>query len=147
VVELRAPTRASVAMTTLDGAGSALDAARERLQANKVEEALAAARAALAADPSCTEAHLIAARALGRLARYEAAVEELRRAVQADPITPAVHLDLGFAACRIGDFANARASWEHFLRLAPSAVEGKRVRTALETMTRLVHLIEAHVDD
>jgi tetratricopeptide (TPR) repeat protein len=148
VVELHAPSRASVAtMAVLEGVDSAIGVARERLQSNKVEEALAAARAALQADPSSTEAHLIAARALGRLGRFEAAVDELRRAVQTDPLTPAVHLDLGFAACRIGDFGNARASWEHFLRLAPGAVEGKRVRTALETMTRLVHLIEAHVDD
>jgi tetratricopeptide (TPR) repeat protein len=148
VVQLHAPARPSVAtMVATEGSGSAIDHARERLQSGKVEEALAAARAALAADPSSTEARLIAARALGQMAPYEAAVDELRRAVQADPITPAVHLDLGFAACRIGDFVNARASWEHFLRLAPGAVEGKRVRTALETMTRLVHLIEAHVDD
>jgi hypothetical protein len=148
VVELHAPSRASVAtMAVLEGVDSAIGLARERLQSNKVEEALTAARAALQADPSSTEAHLIAARALGRLGRFEAAVDELRRAVQTDPLTPAVHLDLGFAACRIGDFGNARASWEHFLRLAPGAVEGKRVRTALETMTRLVHLIEAHVDD
>jgi hypothetical protein len=148
VVELHAPSRASVAtMAVLEGVDSAIGVARERLQSNKVEEALTAARAALQADPSSTEAHLIAARALGRLGRFEAAVDELRRAVQTDPLTPAVHLDLGFAACRIGDFGNARASWEHFLRLAPGAVEGKRVRTALETMTRLVHLIEAHVDD
>ncbi|MDB4900074.1 MAG: hypothetical protein JWN53_1882 [Gemmatimonadetes bacterium] len=148
VVQLHTPTRSSQPnMRMIVGDDAALAHARDRLAAGKVEEALQAARAVLASQPSNTEARLIAARALGRLARYEAAVEELRRAVAADPITPAVHLDLGFAACRVGDFANARASWEHFLRLAPGAIEGKRVRTALETMTRLQHLIEAHVDD
>jgi tetratricopeptide (TPR) repeat protein len=148
VVELRVPARPSVAtIAAIGGPGEALDHARECLNAGRNEEALTGARAALHADPSSTEARLIAARALVRLMRYQDAVEELRRAVQSDPLTPAVHLDLGFAATRVGDFANARASWEHFLRLAPSAVEGKRVRTALETLTRLVHLLEAHSDD
>ena len=86
------------------------------------------------------------ARALGRLTRFQDAVDELRRAVQGDPLTPAVHLDLGFAAIRIGDFATAHASWEHFLRLAPNASDTGRARAALETLTRLMHLVEAHAD-
>jgi tetratricopeptide (TPR) repeat protein len=148
VVELATPARVSVAtMAAIGGPDEALAHAHDCLHAGKNEEALASARAAQQGDPSSTEARLVAARALVRLARYQDAVDELRRAVQADPITAAVHLDLGFAATRVGDFANARASWEHFLRLAPSAVEGKRVRTALETLTRLVHLLEAHSDD
>jgi cytochrome c-type biogenesis protein CcmH/NrfG len=57
-----------------------------------------------------------------------------------------VHLDLGFAAVRVGDFGNARASWEHFLRLAPASSDAARVHAALETLTRLVHLLEAHAD-
>jgi tetratricopeptide (TPR) repeat protein len=148
VVELHAPTRPSVStIAAIDGAEEAVTHARACLNAGRNAEALSGARAALHADPSSTQARLIAARALARLARYPEAVDELRRAVQLDPITPAVHLDLGFAAARVGDFANARASWEHFLRLAPGAVESKRVRTALETLTRLVHLLEAHSDD
>ena len=66
--------------------------------------------------------------------------------MQTDPLTPAVHLDLGFAAVRVGDFATAHASWEHFLRLAPNAAETARARAALETLTRLMHLLEAHAD-
>ena len=66
--------------------------------------------------------------------------------MQADPLTPAVHLDLGFAAVRVGDFGNARASWEHFLRLSPASPEAGRVNAALETLTRMIHLVEAHVD-
>ena len=73
-------------------------------------------------------------------------MNELRRAVQVDPLTPDVHLDLGFAAVRVGDFGNARASWEHFLRLSPSASEASRVSAALEALSRIVHLMEAHVD-
>jgi tetratricopeptide (TPR) repeat protein len=132
-----------------DGAAGALpslDEARAKLAAGRPDEALAAARASIAADPASVDAHRLAARALARLARYADAVDHLRRAVQADPLTPAVHLDLGFAAVRVGDFGNARASWEHFLRLAPAAPEVDRVRAALETLTRMMHLLEAHAD-
>ena len=128
------------------GAAPALERARSALDGRRPEEALSNARAALAADPGSTEARLLAARALIRLARYADAVDELRRAVQSDPLTPAVHLDLGFAAMRVGDFASAHASWEHFLRLAATSPEAPRARAALETLTRLMHLAEAHAD-
>ena len=124
----------------------ALARARSAMEGGRPEEALANARVALAADPTSTEGRLLAARALNRLARYHDAVDELRRAVQSDPLTPAVHLDLGFAAVRVGDFASAHASWEHFLRLAPNAAETSRARAALETLTRMMHLLEAHAD-
>ena len=128
------------------GSEPALARARSALDGRRPEEALSNARAALAADPGSTEARLLAARALNRLARYGDAVDELRRAVQGDPLTPAVHLDLGFAAVRVGDFASAHASWEHFLRLAATSAEAPRARAALETLTRLMHLAEAHAD-
>jgi hypothetical protein len=128
------------------GAEPALERARSALAGRRAEEALSNARAALASDPRSTEARLLAARAFNRLARYADAVDELRRAVQSDPLTPAVHLDLGFAAVRVGDFASAHASWEHFLRLAPNAPDAARARAALETLTRLMYLLEAHAD-
>jgi tetratricopeptide (TPR) repeat protein len=145
VVELYHGEQSSNAEAALD-AEPALARARSALQGHRAEEALSNARAALAADPTSTEGHLLAARALGRLARYDDAVDELRRAVQSDPLTPTVHLDLGFAAVRVGDFANAHASFEHFLRLSPSGSDTPRVRAALETLTRMMHLIEAHAD-
>jgi hypothetical protein len=128
------------------GAEPSAERARSALAGRRADEALSNARAALAADPASTEARLLAARALNRLARYGDAVDELRRAVQSDPLTPAVHLDLGFAAVRVGDFASAHASWEHFLRLAATSPDAPRARAALETLTRLMHLAEAHVD-
>ena len=128
------------------GAEPALERARSALAGRRPEEALSNARAALAVDPASTEARLLAARALNRLARYADAVDELRRAVQSDPLTPVVHLDLAFAAVRVADFASAHASWEHYLRLAPTASDAGRARAALETLTRLMHLLEAHAD-
>jgi hypothetical protein len=147
VVGIRAPERPSIGtLAAMGGSEPALEQAREALSGGHSEAALTAARAALGADPASTEARLLAARALVRMSRYADAVDELRRAVQRDPLTPAVHLDLGFAAVRIGDFANARASWDHFLRLAPTSPEVGRVRAALETLTRLMYLLEAHAD-
>ncbi|MFI5256720.1 MAG: DUF4388 domain-containing protein [Gemmatimonadales bacterium] len=138
------PTPSSV--SAIRGAETAIERGRASLAANRCEEALTAARSALASDPSSMEARRLAARALARLGRHADAVEELRRAVQVDPLTPAVHLDLGFAAVRVGDFGNARASWEHFLRLAPAASETSRVTAALEALSRMIHLLETHVD-
>ncbi len=147
VVGLQTPTRAtptSVPLThTVD---AALERARNALAAGRYEEALSAARAASSADPSSAEAHRQAAKALTALNRSADAVDALRRAVQADPLTPAIHLDLGFAAVKVGDFANARASWEHFLRLAPGSPDVPRVNAALETLTRMMYLLEAHAD-
>ena len=147
VVALRASDRPSMPnLAAIHGTDSAVERAWACIAGGKPDEALAAARAALAIDSKSIEAHRVAARALVLLRRFPDAVEVLRRAVQADPLTPAVHLDLAFAAVRVGDFGNARASWEHFLRLAPAAPEVPRVNAALETLTRMIHLVEAHAD-
>jgi hypothetical protein len=146
VVAMRVPVRDAVSIAPpLDSQDAVVLEARTALGAGQNDAALAA-RSARAADPSLTQARLIASRALIRLGQYDAAVDELRRAVQADPLTPAVHLDLGFAAARVGDFGNARASWEHFQRLSPLSPDIPRVRAAIETLTRLTHLLEAHSD-
>jgi hypothetical protein len=147
VVMLRQPERPSMPnLPAIRGNDSAIEHAWACVAAGRPEEALSAARAALAVDAGSSEAHRVAARALMQLKRYPDAVEVLRRAVQADPLTPVVHLDLGFAAVRVGDFGNARASWEHFLRLAPASPDAGRVNAALETLSRMIHLIEAHAD-
>src|SRR6476469_2719709 len=147
VVVLRASDRPSIPnLSAIKGTESAVERAWACIAAGKPEGPLTAARAALSMDATSAEAHRAAARAFVLLKRFPDAVEVLRRAVQADPLTPAVHLDLGFAAVRIGDFGNARASWEHYLRLSPASPEAGRVNAALETLTRMIHLVEAHVD-
>ena len=147
VVVLNQPDRLTPAsVTVVRGVSTALERGRTSFAAGRFEEALSAARSALATDPGSADAHRLAARVLSRLGRHSDAVDELRRAVQVDPLTPDVHLDLGFAAVRVGDFANARASWEHYLRLAPAAPETNRVTAALEALSRMVYLMEAHVD-
>ena len=147
VAVLKAPERVSMhVLSALNDSIAAIADAQEALAGGRPEDALAGARAALATGTDSTAARLLAARALAQLARHQDAVEELRRAVQADPLTPDVHRDLGFAAVRVGDFANARASWEHFLRLAPNSPDVGRVREGLDALTRVLHVLQAHAD-
>jgi tetratricopeptide (TPR) repeat protein len=147
VVDVRNPDHA-LASNGLPAAGA--DAAAEEAQGalarGAADDALATARTALKSEPAHVRLRLIAARALAMLRRHGDAVDELRRAAHADPLTPEVHLELGFAAVHVGDFASARASWEHFLRLAPQAAEVGRVRAAIEALTRLMHVLEAHAE-
>ena len=145
VVEVRTPDRSLPAHEEY-GTEPALDQARAALQRGACEEALAATRAILAKEPANTRAHLLAARSLSALNRRDEVVDQLRRAVRADPLTPEVHLELGFAAVYTGDFATARSSWEHYLRLAPTSVEVGRVRAAIEALTKLMHVLEAHAE-
>jgi Domain of unknown function (DUF4388)/Tetratricopeptide repeat len=145
VVEIRTPDRV---VPSQDGRGTepALEQARAALGRGAVDEALTGTRAVLATEPGNTRAHLLAARALKALNRHDEVVDELRRAVRADPLTPEVHLELGFAAVHVGDFATARSSWQHYLRLAPTSPEVGRVRAAIEALTKLMHVLEAHAE-
>lgn len=147
VVELAVPGRASaagVALAAPEAGHDGLVRARQALASGDWALALESARGAI--EGHGTEARLVAARALARLDRHADALEELRRAVHADPLTARVHLDLGFAAVRVGEFSTARASWEHYLRLSASGGDAARARAGLDTLTRLMHLLEAHAD-
>jgi cytochrome c-type biogenesis protein CcmH/NrfG len=144
VVEVRTPDRTAVTNTV--ATEPALEQARVALARGAWDEALTQARAALTKEPNHSRARLLAARALAGLDRRDEVVDELRRAVRADPLTPEVHLELGFASVYIGDFTSARSSWEHYLRLAPTGAEVGRVRAAIESLTKLMHVLEAHAE-
>jgi hypothetical protein len=88
------------------------------------------------------ETRIAAARAFTRRGEHAQAVDELRRAMQEDPLVATVHFDLGFAAARTGDLATARASWEHFLRVAAEGKETARAREALLALGTLEHILE-----
>ena len=66
--------------------------------------------------------------------------------MQEDPLTPGIHLDFAFAAARLGDYGAARASWEHFLRLAPDDLAAARARKAIATIDQLTRLLEDEVN-
>jgi cytochrome c-type biogenesis protein CcmH/NrfG len=145
VVEVRTPDRI-IQPAAADGVEPALEQARAALARGELEQALSVTRAALAKEPSNTVVRLLLAKALAALNRRDEVVDELRRAVRADPLTPEVHLELGFAAVYTGDFATARSSWQHYLRLAPTGTEVGRVRAAIESLTKLMHVLEAHAE-
>ena len=64
---------------------------------------------------------------------------------QVAPPNPEIRASLvsGLAAARRGDFNTARASWDRFLELAPSAPEAPRVRSAIDAMNILRDRLEA----
>ena len=147
VIEVRPPDRAGAAPARDGELEAQVQQARATLASGRPEEALALARGVLATHAESTDARLVAARALARLGRNAEALVELRRTVQLDPLTPDVHRELGAAAARVGDFPAARASWEHYLRLAPAAREAARVGEALDALQRLTRLLEAAPDE
>jgi Domain of unknown function (DUF4388)/Tetratricopeptide repeat len=147
VIAIEAPERTSGATAAApQAAGEVLVRGGEALARRDYDEAIALARAALNVDPEYAAAHVLAARAYGRLGRHAEAMESLRRAVHADPLTPEMHLELGFAAIRTGELEVARGSFEHYMRLAPGGAGVPRARAGIETVTRLMHLLEAHAD-
>ena len=117
------------------------------LEAGRLDEALGAARQAVAADDGSAESHLALGRVLLRLERAADACESLARAIQTDPLGTAAYLELGFAEAKRGDFARAIEHWRHFLEMAPRSNEAERVRTAIDSATRLRSLVEAHVGE
>ncbi len=145
IVDVRDPGRAHA-----NGVGPAVDVPAElavawtALSAGRPEDALSAARLVIAAQPRNAEARLAAARALRRLKRFGDASEELRRASEADPNLPAIHLEMGYAAACRGDFHAAVASWEQFLRAAPTAPEVSGVRAAVASAMELQRFVEAY---
>ena len=145
VVEVRTPEFTKQPLE-LGRTEPALEQARAALARGAYDEVLTIARAALVQEPANTQARLLVARALTALNRRAEVVDELRRAVRADPLTPEVHLELGFASMHTGDFATARGSFEHYLRLSPNGAEVGRVHAAIEAVTKLMHVLEAHAE-
>jgi hypothetical protein len=64
--------------------------------------------------------------------------------VEPPPANPEIRASLasGLAAAKRGDFGTARASWDRFLELAPSAPEAPRVRSAIDAMNILRDRLE-----
>ena len=114
------------------------------LATGDAEGALAEARLGIAADPHCAAVHVAAARALQRLGRAQERLEELRRAAQLDARAPEIQRELGYAAARAGDLAEAAASWKRYLHLVAAGPQRDEVVAALDAATRLRAALEAH---
>ena len=147
VVELRAGNNGTPTGTVaIEDATPHVERSEAALADGKYEDALAAARLGISADPGNAAARLAAGRALLRLGKAADAVEELRRALRADPLEPATYLEIGYALVRRGELHEALVHWEHFLTVAATAPQAQMVRDALSAATRLHTLVEAHAD-
>ncbi|MEJ7808867.1 MAG: DUF4388 domain-containing protein [Gemmatimonadaceae bacterium] len=111
------------------------------LRDGAAQQALSAARDAVAADPFSAEARLVMARAFVRLGQHAEAAEELRRAARLDPRNADVRLELGLCAVRHGDYDGALASWHAYMQLAPLAPDVGHVRAATKAAARLLGLL------
>jgi hypothetical protein len=148
VVEVRDPAAMPVGRDgDTDEAARHLADAHSALREGEPEQALWAARQAVAADNKCVDARLVLARALSRLGRHDEACEELRRALRLDALNAQVHRELGYCAARHGDHLDAAASWDRYLRLMPAAVDADRVRVAAEAASRLGALLQELSDE
>jgi tetratricopeptide (TPR) repeat protein len=85
--------------------------------------ALAAADAAVAAEPALSDAHAERAESLLALIRDDDAIAAAREAARLDPLRPAGHLVLARSLASAQQFADARAVARHGLSLAPRSVE------------------------
>jgi tetratricopeptide (TPR) repeat protein len=85
--------------------------------------ALAAADAAVRAEPALSDAHAERAESLLALIRDDDAIAAAREAARLDPLRPAGHLVLARSLASAQQFADARAVARHGLSLAPRSVE------------------------
>ena len=116
------------------------------LRAGAIDQALTAARWAIGVAPEAAEPRLVYARALTRLGRHDEAAAELQQAVHLDALNAAVHRELGNAAARRGDHAEAVGCWERYLRMHPDAADAGRVRSALHAASQLRDILHEHAD-
>jgi Tfp pilus assembly protein PilF len=148
VIELSDRANGAQHKPTVSAEASAdlLERASSALRRGEVDAAVDAARAAVMAAPNSADAHLVLARALVQRGQRDDAVGELKRALQLDASHPGVHLELGFCAAARGDFAEAEACWDRYLRMSPQAADAERVRGAMETASRLRTYLTEHLD-
>ncbi len=65
------------------------------------------------------------------MAKYKTAEILLKKGIGLDPTYPALHRNLGVARARRKDIAGARAAYEEYIRLAPTAPDAPDVRRIL----------------
>ena len=147
VIALKNPERVSVsAALPVEDARPHIERSAAALQSGRVEEALSSARAGIAAYPGNAEARLAAARALAKMGRHSDSAEELRRALEADPLRADIYREIGYAAARKGELDEAVASWENYLRMAPSAGDAAQIRSAIDSALQLRGVLGGPVD-
>ena len=133
------PARTPVAARAED-ALEHLERARSTLRIGAIDEAVAAASAAVQASGGAVEASTVLARAQLKAGRVTDALATVRAALERDMLNPALYRLLGVCAVARGELSDAVAGWERYLRLAPDdehAEDTVHVRAAVEAAAKL----------
>ena len=131
-----------VAATAMDFETAIIDA-REALVANRFDEALTAAAAAVATAPESAEARTLLARVLFRMGREAEADEELRLALETDALNAAALMEAARVAARRGQLSKAIGHWQQVVEVAPDTTAAEQARHAAVHASRLAEVLEA----
>lgn len=99
--------------------------AQAAIEAGRIDDGLAAARTALALDPTYAEAHVHLAHALAELRQYREAEAHSEEAVRLKPTSPDAHNNWGAALADQKRYAEAEPHYREALRLRPEYAEAK----------------------
>jgi len=112
------------------------------LGAGQLERARKLAMDLESAHPDRAELAVLTGRVLVTQGRLRAAADAFGRGVNLDPLSAEAHLELGFAAVRIGDFERAVRAWETYARLTPEGERRESVAGALDAARSLSSILE-----
>jgi len=96
----------------------------QALAENRLDEAAAAYRAAIAARPGYAEAINGLGSVLFKQGKKEEAIAQFKAAIEADPNFKLAHFNLGYAARKSEDFGTAARAYEKYTQLDPNDPDG-----------------------
>ncbi len=94
------------------------------LAENRLDDAAAAYRQAIAARPNYAEAINGLGSVFFKQGKREAAIAQFKAAIEADPAFKLAYFNLGYAARKSNDFATAAKSYEKYTQLDPDDPDG-----------------------
>jgi tetratricopeptide (TPR) repeat protein len=115
---------AARAGTVIDVIESGLDA----FEQGELDKAAEIFKQAIQTAPENSEAHAGLGKVLVRQENFPDGIEELKLAVKFDPQDPAPYYVLGFALRAVERNVEAADAYEKFLKLAPEALDGAKMR-------------------
>jgi tetratricopeptide (TPR) repeat protein len=102
----------------------AFERGEQDLAENRLDEAAAAYRQAIAARPKYAEAMNGLGSVFFKQGKKEAAIAQFKAAIEADPEFKLAYFNLGYAARKSKDFATAARSYEKYTQLDPDDPDG-----------------------
>jgi tetratricopeptide (TPR) repeat protein len=105
-------------------ARAAFDRGEQALAANRLDEAIAAYKEALAATGGYADALNGLGSALFKQGKRDEAIGQFQAAISADPAFKLAYFNLGYATRKTGDFATAAQAYEKYTKLDPNDADG-----------------------